>query len=67
MSTEIRPFEIRVTEAELEDLSRRLHATRLPERETPSDWSQGVPLDYARELLDYWRDDYDWSARQAVI
>ena len=42
--TEIRPFTVEVPQAELEDLRRRIAATRWPERETVDDDSQGVPL-----------------------
>lgn len=34
---------------------------------TRSDWSQGLPLHYARELADYWRDGYDWRAQEARL
>ncbi len=62
----IRDFEINIDSATLDDLQRRLAATRFPEAETPDDWSQGVPLAYARELVDYWRNDYDWTSRQQL-
>ena len=42
MSEEIRPFRIEASDAELEELRRRLRATRWPERETVEDWSQGI-------------------------
>lgn len=58
--TNIKPFSIDVPEADLEDLRRRLAATRWPDRETPDDWSQGIPLDYVKEICSYWRDEYDW-------
>lgn len=57
---EVREFRFAVPDAELDDLRSRLAATRWPERETPDDWSQGVPLAYMQELCDYWRDSYDW-------
>ena len=63
--SEIVPFRIEVAQAALDDLQRRLQAARFPEAETPDDWSQGVPLAYARELTDYWLSDYDWRAREA--
>ena len=62
--SEIVPFRIEVAQAVLDDLQRRLQAARFPEAETPDDWSQGVPLAYARELTDYWLSDYDWRARE---
>jgi epoxide hydrolase len=60
-------FRIAASDAELADLRRRLHATRWPDRETVDDWSQGVPLDYLREVVAYWADRYDWRAREALI
>jgi pimeloyl-ACP methyl ester carboxylesterase len=58
------PFRIETTEGVLEDLRTRLRDTRWPEKETVGDWSQGVPLEYLRELCRYWGEDYDWPARQ---
>jgi pimeloyl-ACP methyl ester carboxylesterase len=63
----IRPFQIAVPDDDLADLRERLHRTRWPDRETVTDWSQGVPLDYTRELARYWADDYDWRAREAAL
>jgi epoxide hydrolase len=59
MSARTTPFEVRITEGEINDLRRRLRATRWPERETVGDWSQGVPLSYVRQLAGYWCDEYD--------
>ena len=50
---------IEVTDAEIADLRRRLRDTRWPEAQTVEDWSQGVPLDYQRELAEYWERGYD--------
>ena len=50
---------ITITDAEIDDLRRRLKATRWPDAETVADWSQGVPLDYHRELVAYWETEYD--------
>ena len=63
--SEIRDFRIDVGDDELDDLQKRLAETRWPDAETPDDWSQGLPLAYARELRDYWLNDYDWRAREA--
>jgi pimeloyl-ACP methyl ester carboxylesterase len=61
------PFRISATDAELEDLRRRLRATRWPDSETTTDWSQGVPLAYLRDVVSYWAERYDWRAREARI
>lgn len=65
--SEILPFRIAVPDADLADLRRRLAATRWPEAECVSDWSQGVPLAYTRELARYWAQDYDWRARETAL
>jgi pimeloyl-ACP methyl ester carboxylesterase len=65
--TEIRPFRIDVSEAELADLHDRLARTRWPEPETVDDWSQGIPLAYVQDLCEYWRTTYDWRAREAAL
>src|SRR5690606_39501293 len=56
---EIKPFVVDIPQQQLDELRLRLSLTRYPERETVADWSQGVPLDYLRELADYWQDGYD--------
>jgi len=67
MSEEIKPFKIHVTDTELDDLKRRLRATRWPEPQTVPDWSQGVPLDYVQKICDYWSRDYDWRKIEARL
>ncbi len=65
--SEIEAFEIRISDEDLDDLRTRLERTRFPEAETPDDWSQGLPLSYAREIRDYWLNDYDWRTREAYF
>lgn len=54
------PFTCHVPDADLDDLRRRLRATRWPDRETVDDWSQGVPLAAMRALVEHWAEGYDW-------
>jgi pimeloyl-ACP methyl ester carboxylesterase len=63
----IRPYEIHASDTELADLRDRLARTRWPDPETPQDWSQGTPLAYVQELVEYWRDEYDWRPREAAL
>jgi Epoxide hydrolase N terminus len=65
--TSIRPFRVDIPEEALVDLRRRLAATRLPEKETVSDFSQGVPLETVEQLLRHWRTNYDWRKVEARI
>ena len=66
-SSAVHPFRISVPDADLTDLRERLNRTRWPERECVPDWSQGIPLDYTRDLAGYWADGYDWRAREAAL
>lgn len=63
----VTPFRIAIPDADLADLRDRLTRTRWPERECVDDWSQGLPLSYAQELADYWRDEYDWRTTEAAL
>jgi pimeloyl-ACP methyl ester carboxylesterase len=67
MATPIRPFRVEIPEADLKDLHARIVATRLPERETVPDQSQGVQLQTMTELARYWAHDYDWRACEAGL
>jgi epoxide hydrolase len=66
-ASDVRPFRIETAESELADLRDRLLRTRWPERETTDDWSQGVPLAYLQEVVNYWATRYDWRAREARL
>jgi pimeloyl-ACP methyl ester carboxylesterase len=66
-TTVIRPFHINVPEAELTDLRNRVLAARLPDRETVSDFSQGVPLETVKKLAHYWATEYDWRKVEARL
>ena len=57
--TAIRPFRIEVPQQEIEELRRRIAATRWPTRELVTDRSQGVQLATMQELARYWKTDYD--------
>jgi pimeloyl-ACP methyl ester carboxylesterase len=56
----IRPFSVDVPQEDLDDLRRRIAATRWPEEETVADQTQGVQLATMRELARYWGADYDF-------
>ena len=63
----IRPFTIGFPQEEVDDMRRRIAATRWPERETVDDDSQGVPLATMQDLARHWATDYDWSACEARL
>ena len=66
-TTAIRPFRVNFSDAELADLRRRIAATRLPEKETVADFSQGVPLATVQKLARYWATEYDWRKVEARL
>ncbi|MFL1377921.1 MULTISPECIES: epoxide hydrolase family protein [unclassified Nocardiopsis] len=65
-STDIRPFTVAVTDAELADLHERLARTRLPQPAPGDDWEAGTPNAYLREAIAAWR-DFDWRAAEERI
>jgi pimeloyl-ACP methyl ester carboxylesterase len=66
-ATAIRPFTIKIPQAEIEALRARIAATRWPSRELVDDRSQGVQLATIRELARYWSAEYDWRAGEARL
>lgn len=64
---EIRPFKAHFTDAELQDMKRRINATRWPDQELVKDQSQGVQLATMRKLADYWATKYDWRKMEARL
>jgi pimeloyl-ACP methyl ester carboxylesterase len=58
---EVRPFHIEIPQDEIDELRRRIKATRWPEKETVADQSQGVQLATMQELVRYWGSEYDFG------
>jgi pimeloyl-ACP methyl ester carboxylesterase len=67
MTDAVEPFRIHVDDAVLDDLRERLARTRFPDQIEGSGWEYGIPTDYVRELVGYWRDEYDWRAQEARL
>ena len=63
----LRPFHVAVPQGDLDELRRRILATRWPEKETVADSSQGVPLASMRQLARYWATEYDWRKAEARL
>jgi pimeloyl-ACP methyl ester carboxylesterase len=66
-ATEVVPFHVEVPQEALDDLRRRIDATRWPSKELVQDRSQGVQLDTLRALARYWATDYDWRKAEAKL
>ena len=61
------PFAPKADPAALEDLRARLRATRWPDAPEDAGWSIGADLDYLRELVAYWADEFDWTAQEQAL
>jgi microsomal epoxide hydrolase len=61
------PFTIAVPEEVLDDLRQRLAATRWPDEIVGSGWQYGSNLGYIKDLVAYWRQDYDWRAQERLL
>jgi pimeloyl-ACP methyl ester carboxylesterase len=67
LSSELVPFKYTARPEDLADLKARLRNVRLPSRETVADWSEGVPLQKLRSLIEYWGSSYDWRKIEARL
>jgi pimeloyl-ACP methyl ester carboxylesterase len=66
-ATDIRTFSIDIADEQIDDLRRRIAATRLPSKELVDDRSQGVQLATIQELTRYWANDYDFGRIEARL
>jgi pimeloyl-ACP methyl ester carboxylesterase len=64
---DVHPFQVEIPDEALDDLRRRIAATRWPSRELVADRSQGVQLATLRALARYWTTDYDWRKAEAKL
>lgn len=63
----IRPFKVKISEADIKDMRSRINATKWPEMETVHDQSQGAQLTNMKELAKYWGSAYDWRKAEAKL
>jgi pimeloyl-ACP methyl ester carboxylesterase len=66
-ATEIQPFQVEVREEQIDDLRRRIAATRWPSKELVEDRSQGVQLATLQALAKHWANDYDFGRVEARL
>jgi pimeloyl-ACP methyl ester carboxylesterase len=66
-ATTVRPLQLEIPDEQLEDLHRRIEATRWPSKELVDDRSQGVQLATMKELARYWTTEYDWRKCEARL
>ena len=66
-TTDVRTFRIDIADEQIDDLRRRIAATRWPSKELVEDRSQGVQLAATKELARYWMEDYDFGRIEARL
>ena len=64
---DVRPFRVKIPDADLDDLQARLAHVRWPDELAGAEWSYGVPLGFVRDLAEYWRSGFDWRAHEARL
>ncbi|PQV49302.1 epoxide hydrolase family protein [Paraburkholderia sp. BL21I4N1] len=60
-------FQIAIPDADIDDLRRRIRATRWAPATPSSVWQQGVDSVWLRELAAYWVDVFDWRAAERKL
>lgn len=63
----IRPFTIDIPQARLDWIARRLDEAEWPDPAEGEPWAYGTSLSAMRDLVDHWRNSYDWRAREAAM
>lgn len=63
----VKPYQINVPQATLDDLKRRLARTRWTDEADGADWNYGTNLGYLRELATYWQNTFDWRKEEARL
>ena len=65
--TTVKPFAVDFDQGAIDDLRRRIDATRWPTKELVADRSQGVQLAATRALARFWTTEYDWRKCEARL
>jgi epoxide hydrolase len=60
----MRNYRIDIPQSDIDDLRRRLLATRWPEEIAGVGWDRGTPVGYLRDLAEYWCTTFDWRAAE---
>lgn len=63
----VRPFAVQVSDEVLADLQKRLRRARFPDELEGVGWKYGIDIAYLRELVAYWRDEFDWREQEGRL
>ena len=61
------PFTLHVPDTAIADLKTRLGLTRFPDAAPGEPWAFGSSVAYVRDLVAYWKDDFDWRMEEAAL
>ena len=61
------PFRVAIPDTAITDLQQRLDGARWPDQVNTADWAYGTDIHYLRELVAYWRHDFDWRAQEEAL
>jgi len=61
------PFTLKVPDEAIADLRERLGRTRFPDQAPGAPWAVGTDVGYLRELVEYWRTEFDWRVEEARL
>jgi pimeloyl-ACP methyl ester carboxylesterase len=67
IATDVRAFDVEIAQEQVDNLRRRIEATRWPTAELVDDASQGIQLAFLQELARYWLEDYDFGRLEARL
>lgn len=63
----VEPFTINISDEAIQDLHERIDRTRWPSRIEDIGWEQGTDIDYLQDLVQYWRNEFDWRKQEAKL
>jgi epoxide hydrolase len=63
----LNPYVVQIPQQELDHLGSRLRDVRWPDELSGVGWDYGVPRSYVQDLVEYWRDGYDWRLHEARL
>ena len=66
-AAEPRQFRLSVSDQVLDDLRQRLARVRWPDEPPLAPWSTGTSLAYMKQLVEYWRERFDWRAQERAL
>jgi pimeloyl-ACP methyl ester carboxylesterase len=60
-------FKINIARSVIDDLKKRIAATRWTDEIENSQWEYGTNKTYLKELCDYWQHDFDWEKQEKYL